>query len=121
MESGTNDLYRFLLQTDPRPWYIPKQTRRVLIRRAGFCCMVCKRVYRGRYDYMHIDHIQPIARGGKATLDNLQVLCRSCNLQKSDHIIAPESYSKGYVIPIYMESEQKIAGKILDKIADERK
>lgn len=32
---------------------------------------------------LHIDHIHPIARGGKTTLENLQVLCSVCNLGKS--------------------------------------
>lgn len=31
-----------------------------------------------------IDHILPMARGGKTTLDNLILLCRTCNLRKSD-------------------------------------
>lgn len=35
---------------------------------------------------LHVDHIQPIAHGGKTTLGNLQVLCSVCNLGKSDKI-----------------------------------
>lgn len=32
---------------------------------------------------MHVDHIRPLAQGGHPTsLDNLQALCRSCNLAK---------------------------------------
>lgn len=32
----------------------------------------------------HTDHKIPRAKGGKADLDNGQILCRECNLEKSD-------------------------------------
>ena len=32
---------------------------------------------------LHIDHIIPRKRGGTHDLDNLQVLCKACNLRKS--------------------------------------
>ena len=33
---------------------------------------------------LHVDHIVPVAKGGQATMDNLQTLCQKCNLGKSD-------------------------------------
>jgi len=35
---------------------------------------------------IHCDHIIPISRGGPRTLDNLQTLCKKCNLAKGDKI-----------------------------------
>lgn len=33
---------------------------------------------------MHADHIKPWSKGGTTTADNCQMLCRDCNLRKSD-------------------------------------
>lgn len=33
---------------------------------------------------LHVDHIIPCAKGGQATMENLQTLCSKCNLGKSD-------------------------------------
>lgn len=32
----------------------------------------------------HLDHVIPISKGGDSTPQNMQVLCRTCNLSKSD-------------------------------------
>lgn len=46
----------------------------------------CRRC--GRYsDNLEIDHIVPIAKGGKSTPDNLQSLCPKCNKEKGTRII----------------------------------
>jgi hypothetical protein len=35
---------------------------------------------------LQFDHIIPVAKGGANTVENIQLLCRRCNLKKSDHI-----------------------------------
>jgi 5-methylcytosine-specific restriction protein A len=42
-------------------------------------CVQC-----GRTDDLTVDHIVPIAKGGKSDSHNLQTLCRSCNSAKRD-------------------------------------
>jgi len=34
---------------------------------------------------LHVDHVTPWSKGGQTTLDNLQTLCRRCNLGKGAH------------------------------------
>lgn len=35
---------------------------------------------------LEIDHIIPIAKGGKSTYDNLQTLCHRYNIKKGDKL-----------------------------------
>lgn len=46
-------------------------------------CPMCHNRY--EFEEMHADHIIPWSKGGKTTLDNGQMLCRDCNLKKSNH------------------------------------
>jgi 5-methylcytosine-specific restriction endonuclease McrA len=43
-------------------------------------CVCCHKKLNGKY---HVDHIQPLARGGSNWPDNLQALCPTCNMRKS--------------------------------------
>jgi 5-methylcytosine-specific restriction endonuclease McrA len=43
-------------------------------------CAICRCSIKGGY---HLDHIMPIARGGKHEPRNLQLLCGPCNVRKS--------------------------------------
>ena len=44
-------------------------------------CVEC-----GAADYLEFDHVIPFSRGGANTEGNIQLLCRRCNLAKSDKI-----------------------------------
>lgn len=48
-----------------------------------YCCAECAKQSPHKALFQ-IDHIMPMSKGGKTTLDNLQLLCRPCNLKKSD-------------------------------------
>lgn len=53
--------------------------------RDGYRCCMCGK--RDRGDNLEIDHIYPIAKGGKSTYDNLQTLCHRCNQKKGANIV----------------------------------
>lgn len=50
--------------------------------RDGYRCRICGRS--GAFTDLEIDHIKPIAKGGKSTYNNLQTLCKRCNMEKGD-------------------------------------
>jgi len=66
-----------------------KSMRYDIMNRDDFHCVLCGAT--GKDDRLVIDHIVPISKGGKTELDNLQTLCRSCNLGKRDKLISDET------------------------------
>tara|TARA_B100001248_G_scaffold262158_2_gene256450 strand:- start:8586 stop:9359 length:774 start_codon:yes stop_codon:yes gene_type:complete len=62
------------------PRYIPQRLRNHLLKQAKYRCQ-----YPGcmQDHYLQIDHIQPLAKDGRSTPDNLQVLCHHHNQQKA--------------------------------------
>ena len=56
-----------------------------VMRQDRFCCKHCgKNPARDLGTTLHVDHIVPWSEGGETTLENLQTLCESCNLGKSN-------------------------------------
>lgn len=47
-------------------------------------CLVCNE---SRLDYLTIDHIVPLSRGGRNHVSNYQTLCRKCNNKKGSEYI----------------------------------
>lgn len=72
-------------------WYkVPRFKRAVLVR-DNFTCKACgaNPTYTNEHGVvvpdvsrLHADHIVPLARGGRNTMDNMQCLCARCNLSK---------------------------------------
>jgi hypothetical protein len=56
---------------------IPHALRRQVLERDAYRCQHC-----GGWENLAVDHITPESKGGAATLENLQALCRSCNSKK---------------------------------------
>lgn len=60
---------------------IPRDIVDAIYQRDKGCCVYC-----GSTENLQIDHIIPVSKGGASTIENLQILCQKCNLQKSDKI-----------------------------------
>lgn len=60
---------------------IPQDVRTTVWQRDQGKCIQC-----GATEYLEYDHIIPFSKGGATSVNNLQLLCRKCNLAKSDRI-----------------------------------
>ena len=60
---------------------IPREVVDAIYRRDGGKCVYC-----GSTQNLQLDHIIPFSRGGATTIENLQLLCQKCNLEKSNKI-----------------------------------
>lgn len=68
-----------------KPGFVEKQTTRaVLVEKYVYKKWLNE--YDGTFIFAHrtmeFDHIIPLNKGGKTTVDNLQILCRRCNRSK---------------------------------------
>lgn len=61
--------------------HIPRDVRQRVWQRYGGQCAEC-----ASDQYLEFDHVIPVARGGSNGDNNIQLLCRRCNLKKSDSI-----------------------------------
>ncbi len=77
-------IYTYVLDGDERNLSIrtfsDTQKREAYERQKGIC-PICGEHY--DFSQMHGDHIKPWHAGGKTVPENLQMLCRDCNLKKS--------------------------------------
>ena len=82
--SNKKGIYTYILNGDAcnlsiRP-FSDTQKREAYERQKGIC-PICQKHF--ELDRMHADHITPWHAGGKTVPENLQMLCRDCNLKKS--------------------------------------
>lgn len=63
---------------------VPAATKRAVVERDGMVCQLCgDEIPDGD---LHIDHIQPVARGGGNELNNLQAAHSRCNISKGARV-----------------------------------
>ena len=55
-------------------------------------CMQC-----GSVNNLQIDHIYPKSKGGSDLLQNLQVLCNTCNAKKSNKFTSEFTFVEGRI------------------------
>jgi 5-methylcytosine-specific restriction endonuclease McrA len=58
---------------------IPREKKERLLRRDGYRCVQCS-----VESNLTIDHIKPWSKGGTNRMENLQILCDTCNWLKAD-------------------------------------
>jgi 5-methylcytosine-specific restriction endonuclease McrA len=56
--------------------------KRIYLNQGGKCAACGIAVSKGGMNGYHVDHIQPIVKGGSNGPENLQILCAPCNLKK---------------------------------------
>lgn len=88
-----------------RSRHIPKHVKDAVRERSGGRCEICHRFS----EYMEYDHLNPFSIGGLATVDNIQYICRKCNLEKSDK--KPKCEHCGHWIPYKAVYCQVCSGK----------
>ena len=62
---------------------ISRRLRHKVFKRDNYRCIECGAT--NKDTRLHIDHVLPVCKGGSNDIDNLQVLCETCNLSKHHH------------------------------------
>jgi len=79
-----------------RPGHIPAQVRRAVWEGSGGQCVIVgengKRC--GARKFLEFDHIVPLARGGKSTVENLRLVCRAHNQHAAERAFGAEFMQK---------------------------
>jgi 5-methylcytosine-specific restriction endonuclease McrA len=65
-------------------WTINLNSINKIIEEQSWLCKNCWIDIKNNY---HIDHIYPISKWWLHSIDNIQILCPSCNMKKSNKII----------------------------------
>lgn len=75
-------------RTEADCWEVRPGLRFKVFMRDRFRCVACGRSPATHIDVeLHADHILAVANGGKTTLENLQTLCKPCNLGKGRTVL----------------------------------
>lgn len=85
IEWDENSIINFPLQEiKVKRQTIKPSLRFEILKRDDYCCQMCGATAKDGVT-LEIDHVTPVSKGGSNDADNLQVLCRDCNIGKSDN------------------------------------
>jgi 5-methylcytosine-specific restriction endonuclease McrA len=79
-EPGSKDKQQFAKAERER---LNQRMRWRVLSRDGFRCRACGRSPDSDGVALHVDHVEPLSRGGLSQIDNLQTLCDDCNFGKA--------------------------------------
>jgi hypothetical protein len=91
------------------------KTKQEIFKRGGYKCIICDRGPKEGME-IHVDHIKPKDRGGKATLENGQILCSQHNFLKKN--FGQTTLGKRYFIRL-LKTSNKIGDKNLISFCEE--
>ena len=61
-----------------------EEQKRIILERDGYRCVICGKGLKDGVE-LHVDHIKPKDKGGKATIENGQTLCSTHNFRKKNY------------------------------------
>jgi len=79
------------------------KVREAIFKRDGYKCVICGRGIAEGVE-IHADHIKPMDKGGKATLDNGQTLCSQHNFLKKN--LGQTTLGKRYFLRLYKSAKK---------------
>jgi hypothetical protein len=79
---------------------IPADLRAAAVARAGDRCEYCRLGQESQVATFPVDHIIPVASGGRTELENLALACPRCNARKWTYVSAADPVTGG-LVPLF--------------------
>ncbi len=70
--------------SNPKLEDFTEEQKRIILERDGYRCVICGKGLKDGVE-LHVDHIKPKDKGGKATIENGQTLCSAHNFRKKNY------------------------------------
>ncbi len=90
----------------PRQGVLTNRIKQRVRQRAKFLCEYCHTSERWQYVPFTVDHVIPVAKGGRTELENLALACFHCNRRKSDLVTAVDPQTDE-VVPLFNPRQGK--------------
>lgn len=103
-----HDAFRLASTVYIRSRKIPAHIAYIVWHRDQHRCVRC-----GSQEDLQLDHLIPYSKGGATSIENLQVLCRKCNIQKFNRIAHPSDI-------LMFEETAPDQMEALDRLTDEQ-